>query len=233
NTSSCSQPGWWLSPGSSYLFAWALNDCSCHQHRFACSVLTPDSVPGLVYKCPRPGQCPMQAALGLTLHQSSSPARQSGVQAVACPRFWLPFQVNCYRYFQQEKTWTEAEAECQHHWHGAHLASIHSAEENNMLAHYIMREMTKKNHVWIGLSDPDHNQRWRWSNESLVSFRAWDKGQPDNWLGNEPCVMLSHRTDFEKWHDYRCEARLSFICKRNPRGGSSPAPGGSQHLGCE
>ncbi|KAG6931810.1 hypothetical protein G0U57_000875 [Chelydra serpentina] len=157
----------------------------------------------------------------------------AGVQAVACPRFWLPFQVNCYRYFQQEKTWTEAEAECQHHWHGAHLASIHSAEENNMLAHYIMREMTKKNHVWIGLSDPDHNQRWRWSNESLVSFRAWDKGQPDNWLGNEPCVMLSHRTDFEKWHDYRCEARLSFICKRNPRGGSSPAPGGSQHLGCE
>ncbi|KAG6920748.1 hypothetical protein G0U57_014328, partial [Chelydra serpentina] len=60
------------------LFAWRLNDWIRPQHRFACSVLTPGPVPGLVYKCPRPGQCPMQAALGLALHQSSSPARQSG-----------------------------------------------------------------------------------------------------------------------------------------------------------
>ncbi|KAG6921875.1 hypothetical protein G0U57_004795, partial [Chelydra serpentina] len=60
------------------LFAWR-KMIGCHpQHRFACSVLTPGPLPGLVYKCPRPGQCPMQAALGLALHQSSSPARQSG-----------------------------------------------------------------------------------------------------------------------------------------------------------
>ncbi|KAG6931809.1 hypothetical protein G0U57_000874 [Chelydra serpentina] len=75
----------------------------------------------------------------------------AGVQAVACPRDWLPFQNDCYRYVPQEKNWTEAEAECKQQWNGAHLVSIHSAEENNMLAHYIEREHKTNNPVWIGL----------------------------------------------------------------------------------
>ncbi|XP_039376627.1 C-type lectin-like isoform X1 [Mauremys reevesii] len=78
----------------------------------------------------------------------------AGVQAVSCPGCWLPFQDSCYRYIAQEKNWTDAEAECQHHWPGAHLASIHSAEEKNMLAHYSKPHPPKVTHVWIGLSDP-------------------------------------------------------------------------------
>ncbi|KAG6920716.1 hypothetical protein G0U57_014646, partial [Chelydra serpentina] len=68
-----------------------------------------------------------------------NPSLEAGVQAGSCPRGWFSFQGNCYRYFRQGKTGIEAEAECQHHWKGAHLVSIHSAGENNMLAHYIKR----------------------------------------------------------------------------------------------
>ncbi|TFK00880.1 C-C motif chemokine 3-like [Platysternon megacephalum] len=114
----------------------------------------------------------------------------AGVQAVACPRCWLPFNDSCYRYVPQEKNWTEAEAECQHHWHGARLVSIRSAEEKNMLAHYIKGDATKKNHVWIGLSDPQQNKTWRWSDDSSVNFTAWDKGQPDSPRINEYCAVL-------------------------------------------
>ncbi|XP_065260017.1 C-type lectin mannose-binding isoform-like [Emys orbicularis] len=140
----------------------------------------------------------------------------AGVQGVACPRGWLPFHDSCYRYVPQEKNWMEAEAECQQHWPGAHLASIHSAEEKNMLAHYIKGDPPKKNHVWIGLSNSKQDQSWRWSDESPFSFRAWEKGQPNNLVGNEHCTVLFYHTDFQKWHDFPCEARYSFICKRKP-----------------
>ncbi|XP_039376629.1 C-type lectin-like isoform X2 [Mauremys reevesii] len=144
----------------------------------------------------------------------------AGVQAVSCPGCWLPFQDSCYRYIAQEKNWTDAEAECQHHWPGAHLASIHSAEEKNMLAHYSKPHPPKVTHVWIGLSDPKKvtggDRDWRWSDESPLSFRPWDEGQPDNRLGNEHCTVLFYNTDYQKWHDFRCEERYPFICKRKP-----------------
>ncbi|XP_065260028.1 C-type lectin-like isoform X1 [Emys orbicularis] len=140
----------------------------------------------------------------------------AGVQAVSCPGCWLPFHDSCYQYVSQGKNWMEAEAECQQHWPGAHLASIHSAEEKNMLAHYIKGDAPKKNHVWIGLSNSKQDQSWRWSDESPFSFRAWEKGQPNNFVGNEHCTVLFHDTDFQKWHDFPCEARFSFICKRKP-----------------
>ncbi|KAH1187386.1 hypothetical protein KIL84_020135, partial [Mauremys mutica] len=44
-------------------------------------------------------------------------------------------------------------AECQHHWQGAHLVSIHSAGENNMMTYYIKRYHRKNGPVWIGLWD--------------------------------------------------------------------------------
>ncbi|XP_043377936.1 C-type lectin BpLec-like [Chelonia mydas] len=139
----------------------------------------------------------------------------AGARDVTCPEGWLPFQGNCYGYFFQEKTWIEAEVECRHHGNGAHLVSIHSTGENNVLALYVKRYHRKNSPVWIGLLDLEQNQSWRWADKSLVSFNAWDNGQPDNQNLNEACVVLES-PGFQKWHDYPCEHRHSFICKRKP-----------------
>ncbi|XP_044883101.1 C-type lectin BfL-2-like [Mauremys mutica] len=138
------------------------------------------------------------------------------VQAVSCPGCWLPFQDSCYRYIAQEKNWMEAEAECQRHGQKAHLVSIHGPEEKNMLAHYAKQNPPNKIHIWIGLSDPAHNLTWRWSDNSPLTFRAWDKGQPNDLVGNEHCAVLFYNTGFQKWHDYPCEHRHAFMCKRKP-----------------
>ncbi|KAG6922423.1 hypothetical protein G0U57_002599, partial [Chelydra serpentina] len=116
----------------------------------------------------------------------------AGVQAAFCPTGWLHFQDNCYGYFFQEKTWPDAEAECQRYWQGAHLVSIHSAGENNMMAHYIKQYHRKKSPIWIGLLDLEEDRSWRWADKSLVSFNAWDNGQPNNRGGHEHCVVLDH-----------------------------------------
>ncbi|XP_067402906.1 C-type lectin BpLec-like isoform X2 [Emydura macquarii macquarii] len=136
-------------------------------------------------------------------------------QEASCPREWLSFQGSFYGYFSQEKTWMEAEAECQRNGHGAHLASTHSSEENNILAHYIKRHHKKSRPVWIGLWDPDQNLTWRWADESQ-NFDGWDNGQPDSPKVKEYCVVLSHEAGFQKWHDYPCEDKYSFLCKHSP-----------------
>ncbi|XP_065273059.1 C-type lectin-like isoform X1 [Emys orbicularis] len=142
----------------------------------------------------------------------AAPSLSAGAQAMSCPTGWFSFHDSCYRFFPKEKNWMEAEAHCQHHCHGAHLASIHSPGENKMLAHYIKKYHKKKRPVWIGLSDPMEDQDWRWSDNSLLSFTAWDKGQPDSPRKKEHCVVLE-RPGFQKWHDYPCDWRFSFVCK--------------------
>ncbi|XP_067402907.1 C-type lectin BpLec-like [Emydura macquarii macquarii] len=137
-------------------------------------------------------------------------------QEASCPREWLSFQGSFYGYFSQEKTWMEAKAECQRNGHGAHLASIHSAGENDILAHYVKRHHKKTSPVWIGLWHLDQNLTWRWTDESLVNFKAWDNGQPDGPKKKEHCVVLSHYADFQKWDDYPCEDKFSFLCKHSP-----------------
>ncbi|XP_067418879.1 C-type lectin BpLec-like [Emydura macquarii macquarii] len=148
----------------------------------------------------------------------AAPAVTDQTQEASCPREWLSFQGNCYGYFSQEKTWMEAEAECQRQGHGAHLASIHSAEENDILAHYVQSQHKTISPVWIGHWDPKQNLNWRWADESLVNFCAWDNGQPENPKKKEYCVVLYYYAGFQKWHDYPCEDKYSFVCKHKAKG---------------
>ncbi|XP_039376227.1 C-type lectin BpLec-like [Mauremys reevesii] len=133
--------------------------------------------------------------------------------AKSCPNGWLPSHSSCYGYFPEEKNWMEAEVHCQHQRNGAHLASIHSAEENNKLAKYIKEKHKKESAVWIGLSDSQKNRGWRWVDKSPFSFEAWDEGQPNYLRGIEFCAGLHPGKGFQKWHDYPCEHRHAFICK--------------------
>uniref|UniRef100_A0A8C3P7D0 C-type lectin domain-containing protein n=1 Tax=Chrysemys picta bellii TaxID=8478 RepID=A0A8C3P7D0_CHRPI len=84
----------------------------------------------------------------------AAPSLSVEAQAMSCPTGWFSYHDSCYRFFHTKKNWMEAEAHCQHHSHGAHLASIHSAGENKMLAHYIKKYYKENCAIWIGLSDP-------------------------------------------------------------------------------
>ncbi|XP_075772838.1 C-type lectin-like isoform X3 [Pelodiscus sinensis] len=148
----------------------------------------------------------------------------AGTQAGFCPKGWKSHQGDCYKYFPQRRTWQEAQAECQEQGAGTHLASILSAGENNMVAEYV-RQNPGSGSVWIGLSDPSENQCWGWADRSPAKFIAWDNGQPGGQTQNERCAVLEG-PDFQKWHDYPCDQRFRFVCKRGSCGRQLlPAPG--------
>ncbi|KAI4793172.1 hypothetical protein KUCAC02_032886 [Chaenocephalus aceratus] len=74
--------------------------------------------------------------LGLALGAVSSDDPQMQPQRdTTCPSFWFSFNGRCYKYFNTEMTWPEAEFNCVSQ--GGNLVSIHSTEEENFVKYLI------------------------------------------------------------------------------------------------
>ena len=53
---------------------------------------------------------------------------------------------------------------------------------------------------------------FRWSsNNETVTFANWAPNEPNNFGGNEQCVMVF--TQNAAWNDARCDARYHTVCQ--------------------
>ncbi|XP_060102033.1 lithostathine-1-beta-like [Heteronotia binoei] len=136
-----------------------------------------------------------------------------GVGALSCPSGWLFYQGNCYGLFQDKLTWAEAEIDCQSQGRNGHLTSITSQAEGAVLANLIKASPLDDVNVWIGLHDPQKNGRWRWSNRSLVNYKSWFTGMPDNYKNQEYCTELWRQSGYVGWNDVNCKHERPYICK--------------------
>eukprot|EP01012_Entosiphon_sulcatum_P010678 TRINITY_DN16302_c0_g1_i1.p2 TRINITY_DN16302_c0_g1~~TRINITY_DN16302_c0_g1_i1.p2 ORF type:complete len:156 (-),score=10.91 TRINITY_DN16302_c0_g1_i1:43-510(-) len=88
------------------------------------------------------------------------------------------FQRSCYKVFHSKTSWTQAETRCQHF--GAHLASLHSAEESRFVGSLVG---CCSGNYWIGLSRPNPSETWKWSDGSQLDFINWAPGEPNHFRG--------------------------------------------------
>ncbi|XP_072013077.1 uncharacterized protein [Amphiura filiformis] len=133
---------------------------------------------------------------------------------VCCPSLWSSFMGSCYRYYQYQKTWANANTYCQAR--GAELVSIHSAAENGFVSY-----MINGGNVWIGLTDTATEGTFVWSDGTAVDYTNWGTdpiSQPDNYAGDEDCVELgsTYFSDptLNLWNDHQCSNTKSFVCKK-------------------
>ncbi|XP_066485024.1 C-type lectin-like [Tiliqua scincoides] len=136
-----------------------------------------------------------------------------GAEAESCDRDWLQNQGNCYAFFEDNTTWAEAEIQCQSYGQGAHLASILTEAETELVSEYINSFPNVKKNVWMGLRDFRRNRKWRWADGSVFNYKAWVKNEPNNAGGSEFCVELTHSSGFKEWNDAGCGNSDYYICK--------------------
>ncbi|XP_042362980.1 lactose-binding lectin l-2-like [Plectropomus leopardus] len=129
-----------------------------------------------------------------------------------CPMFWYGFNGRCYKYIATRMTWADAEIHCMSE--GAHLVSIHSADEQNFIRSLIRNFDHAEGYTWIGLSDTHKEGTWMWSDGTDVNFSYWYPGEPNNYGGHENCVHNNYNKE-SKWNDRPCSRSLPFVCAKS------------------
>ena len=119
-----------------------------------------------------------------------------------CPTDWD----KCFTYsvVNTPKTWADAQTYCEDE--GGNLVSVHSAEENDHVAGLVSGEL------WLGGSDADAEDDWRWTDGSSFSYSNWAPHQPANYGGNEDCLVINW-LGIIMWNDQPCSEEKSFVCK--------------------
>uniref|UniRef100_A0AC34GBB1 C-type lectin domain-containing protein n=1 Tax=Panagrolaimus sp. ES5 TaxID=591445 RepID=A0AC34GBB1_9BILA len=103
-------------------------------------------------------------------------------------------------------TWSEAEENCKEQ--GAHLVSIHSRDEQDLIATMVG---LVDDWFWIGLYSIDDSHNWIYSDGTPYDYMNWHKGYPGN--GNYECVNIDR--DGTWLNDASCNRNGYAFCRKD------------------
>ncbi|EFA12925.2 uncharacterized protein tfc [Tribolium castaneum] len=104
-------------------------------------------------------------------------------------------------------------------FHGMHLASITSQEENDKLEKYIKDFGLGHEHFWTSGTDLAEEGHFFWmSTGRPITFTNWNAGEPNNFQyengEEENCLELWNRDGKGlKWNDSPCSFETYFVCE--------------------
>ncbi|XP_026499098.2 low affinity immunoglobulin epsilon Fc receptor isoform X1 [Vanessa tameamea] len=113
--------------------------------------------------------------------------------------------------------WFKAQQYCR--FHGMHLASVSSQEENDRLEKYVRESGYGREHFWTSGTDLAEEGNFFWmANGRPLTFVNWNAGEPNNFRyengEEENCLELWNRDDKGlKWNDSPCSFETFFICE--------------------
>uniref|UniRef100_A0AC34GYS6 C-type lectin domain-containing protein n=1 Tax=Panagrolaimus sp. ES5 TaxID=591445 RepID=A0AC34GYS6_9BILA len=130
-----------------------------------------------------------------------------------CSFGWVYFEPtnSCYGYNNKGimMNWTAAESYCKSQ--GAHLASIHSYEEQMFVNEFGL--VTWKS-IWLGLYSVDSGNTWQWTDGSRFDYIAWYQNQPPQIYSGQNCVLLESSTVTSGYQSNPCSYIWYPICKK-------------------
>ncbi|XP_043082927.1 CD209 antigen-like protein E isoform X1 [Puntigrus tetrazona] len=121
---------------------------------------------------------------------------------------------NSFYYMSNEtKNWNDSRRDCKKR--GADLIIINNKEEND----FVMK-ITNKTAFWIGLTDIEEEDTWKWVDGSELTSGFWASGQDvEEPKGgkDENCAVtyLTHNPELTGWHDVKCETAYQWICEKS------------------
>ncbi|XP_045566748.1 collectin-12 isoform X1 [Salmo salar] len=163
----------------------------------------PPGLPGLTA---RPAAA---AAVPLVPFSIQSEAPAPTVSAPGCPQEWVGFRDKCYHFSKELHNFDDAKKSCD-----AQTASMVIINDNDEQK-WLQKQTSGKGYFWMGLTDREEENAWRWLDGTEPAFSQWKPGQPDNWSHGhergEDCAGLIHEG---LWNDFFCEDLISYICEK-------------------
>ncbi|XP_066592033.1 uncharacterized protein [Prorops nasuta] len=141
--------------------------------------------------------------------------------ALAASRWTMPLlKLGEKRYYLGiffKANWYRASQYCR--YHGMHLASIASQEENDRLEKHIKDFGLGHEHFWTSGTDQAEEGTFFWmANGRPITFENWNVGEPNNFKyengEEEHCLELWNRDGKGlKWNDSPCSFETFFVCE--------------------
>ncbi|KAM3624393.1 uncharacterized protein V6R79_022840 [Siganus canaliculatus] len=129
------------------------------------------------------------------------------IEATRCPTSWRKFENSCYFISREWKKWTDSRKICKDH--GANLVIISNIMEQAFISSLNVR-------VWIGLTDEETENSWKWVNGEAATTTYWRENQPDNYRSGEDCAeIVNSPPPIKNWNDRPCMDLLMFICEKS------------------
>uniref|UniRef100_A0A671L5E1 C-type lectin domain-containing protein n=1 Tax=Sinocyclocheilus anshuiensis TaxID=1608454 RepID=A0A671L5E1_9TELE len=122
---------------------------------------------------------------------------------------WIYYQFSFYYMSNVTKNWTESRRDCLNR--GADLIIINNREEQN----FVMKN-TVKREFWIGVTDSDVENTWKWVDGSTLTTGFWASKEP-NGKREENCAVtyLTEWPELIGWHDVKCNDAFRLICEKS------------------
>ncbi|KAK2915836.1 hypothetical protein Q8A67_000210 [Cirrhinus molitorella] len=124
-----------------------------------------------------------------------------------CDSGWSAYNCRCFRFFNLQRSWTDAEKMCL--GYDGNLASIHTHEEYAFIQKLITSQIQTSAEAWIGGYDIDSQLIWFWSDGSKMNLEMWAPGQPDQ--TKENCIGINYG-DSGNWNNFQCHLQRAFVC---------------------
>lgn len=153
-----------------------------------------------------------------------------------CPSGWLHFNDSCYWGSSTPLSWFAAEHECRGFGYDAHLASVHSPDENTRV-----QALAGCGASWIGLTKMSPSQTsspsagWAWTDMSDNDFFYWRSGNPIG-VDERNCAYQDKGTAAaggNGWANGYCTELRVYTCKADAKINALPGGEGEGSSGGE
>lgn len=139
---------------------------------------------------------------------------------------FVSFDRTCYEFnVGKGGSFEEARKACKSRIGGDLAHGFRGVHNTFLLAELERRKSSLKTQlVWIGAyKEPGFTSRtWKWVNGEVISRPAWGKDQPNNYNGEQNCVVLDGGSNWH-WNDVGCNLDyLHWICQHKPLFCGSP-----------
>ncbi|XP_067835840.1 collectin-12 isoform X2 [Heptranchias perlo] len=126
-----------------------------------------------------------------------------------CPPKWKNFKDKCYYFSIDHVDFEEGNNLCKNM--SSNMIIINNHEEQQ----WVRKQMNGKDYLWIGLSDTEEQNIWKWVDGTTAEYTNWRPGQPDNWQHQESTEDCAGLANNGLWNDFFCTDHNGLICEKS------------------